>query len=70
MTAARVSRQTVKSVLAIEMPEGVGATVRRSIGTSALRNFTPFLMLDHVRVPQVFRFVQPKLIQVSLCATV
>lgn len=38
------SRTVVKSVYAEETPEGVGATVRRSIGTSALRNLSPFLM--------------------------
>ncbi len=27
--------------------EGAGVTVRRTIGTAALRNFDPFLMLDH-----------------------
>lgn len=35
---------------AIEQAEGAGATVRRSIGTPRLRNFTPFLMLDHFSV--------------------
>lgn len=35
---------------AIEQAEGAGATVRRSIGTPRLRNFTPFLMLDHFNV--------------------
>ncbi|KAF2208872.1 hypothetical protein CERZMDRAFT_87446 [Cercospora zeae-maydis SCOH1-5] len=35
---------------AIEQAEGAGATVRRSIGTPKLRNFTPFLMLDHFNV--------------------
>ncbi|KAF2718816.1 RmlC-like cupin [Polychaeton citri CBS 116435] len=35
---------------AIEQAEGAGARVRRSIGTSSLRNFTPFLMLDHFNV--------------------
>lgn len=35
---------------AIEQSEGAGATVRRSIGTPRLRNFTPFLMLDHFNV--------------------
>lgn len=35
---------------AIEQSEGAGATVRRSIGTPRLRNFTPFLMLDHFSV--------------------
>ncbi|GAA5980091.1 hypothetical protein JCM5350_001760 [Sporobolomyces pararoseus] len=50
-TARQISRHVVKSVLSIETPEGDGVTVRRSIGTSKLRNFTPFLMLDHFHVP-------------------
>ncbi|GAA6062820.1 hypothetical protein JCM10212_001552 [Sporobolomyces blumeae] len=50
MTAARVSRSVIKSVLAVETPEGAGALVRRSIGTQQLRNFTPFLMLDNFKV--------------------
>jgi len=33
-----------------EQAEGAGATVRRSIGTPQLRNFSPFLMLDHFNV--------------------
>lgn len=33
MSAARVTRSVKQSVLARETPEGVGATVRRSIGT-------------------------------------
>ena len=33
-----------------EQSEGVGARVRRSIGTRKLRNFSPFLMLDHFSV--------------------
>ncbi|KAG7285425.1 hypothetical protein NEMBOFW57_010052 [Staphylotrichum longicolle] len=40
----RLIRQTF---LAIEQSEGAGARVRRSIGTPKLRNFSPFLMLDH-----------------------
>jgi hypothetical protein len=36
--------------LAREQSEGAGATVRRSIGTPKLKNFTPFLMLDHFNV--------------------
>ncbi|EXJ88515.1 hypothetical protein A1O1_05445 [Capronia coronata CBS 617.96] len=36
--------------LAREQSEGVGAKVRRSVGTAKLRNFTPFLMLDHFNV--------------------
>lgn len=35
---------------AVEQPEGAGAMVRRSIGTQKLRNFSPFLMLDHFSV--------------------
>jgi hypothetical protein len=38
------SRSVIKAVYAQETPEGVGATVRRSIGTAALRNLSPFLM--------------------------
>lgn len=44
MTVPRALRQVF---LAIEQSEGVGARVRRSIGTPKLRNFSPFLMLDH-----------------------
>lgn len=47
MTVPRAIRQ---SFLAIEQSEGVGARVRRSIGSSKLRNFSPFLMLDHFNV--------------------
>jgi quercetin 2,3-dioxygenase len=35
---------------AIEQSEGAGARVRRSIGTAKLRNFSPFLMLDHFTI--------------------
>lgn len=35
---------------AIETPEGEGAMVRRSIGTQRLKDFSPFLMLDHFNV--------------------
>lgn len=34
-------------VPAFEVSEGAGVTVHRSIGTPALRNLDPFLMLDH-----------------------
>ncbi len=34
-------------VPALEVTEGAGVTVHRSIGTPALRNFDPFLLLDH-----------------------
>ncbi|KIX01860.1 uncharacterized protein Z518_09587 [Rhinocladiella mackenziei CBS 650.93] len=39
------------SFLAREQSEGAGAVVRRSVGTPKLRNFTPFLMLDHFHIP-------------------
>lgn len=47
MSASRAIRQ---AFLAIEQSEGAGARVRRSIGTPRLRNFSPFLMLDHFTV--------------------
>ena len=43
-------RKISKSFLATEQSEGAGARVRRSIGTPALRQFSPFLMLDHFTV--------------------
>lgn len=45
-----VSRAIRKVILAVEQSEGVGAKVRRSIGTPSLRNLSPFLMLDHFSV--------------------
>ncbi|KAH0537094.1 hypothetical protein FGG08_006097 [Glutinoglossum americanum] len=45
-----VSRAIRKAFLAVEQSEGMGARVRRSIGTAKLRNFSPFLMLDHFTV--------------------
>ncbi|KAI9798901.1 MAG: hypothetical protein M1833_004404 [Piccolia ochrophora] len=47
MSAPRAIR---KAFLAVEQSEGAGARVRRSIGTPQLRNFSPFLMLDHFSV--------------------
>lgn len=47
MTVARAIR---KAFLAVEQSEGAGARVRRSIGTPQLRNFSPFLMLDHFTI--------------------
>ena len=44
-------RKIQKSFLATEQSEGAGARVRRSIGTPQLRNFSPFLMLDHFAIP-------------------
>ncbi|KAK5660717.1 hypothetical protein OQA88_12082 [Cercophora sp. LCS_1] len=47
---ASISRAVRKVFLAIEQSEGAGARVRRSIGTPSLRNFSPFLMLDHFSI--------------------
>lgn len=52
MAMSTLSRTVVKSVLAVETPEGAGALVRRSIGSMSLRNLTPFLMLDHFKVAE------------------
>jgi quercetin 2,3-dioxygenase len=49
-TNMSVSRAVRKVILAIEQSEGAGARVRRSIGTPQLRNFSPFLMLDHFSI--------------------
>jgi redox-sensitive bicupin YhaK (pirin superfamily) len=52
MSANQTTRTPSKIVYARETPEGVGATVRRSIGTMSLRNLSPFLMLDHASVQE------------------
>ena len=44
------ARAVAKVFLAVEKAEGAGARVRRSIGVPQLRNFSPFLMLDHFSV--------------------
>ncbi|KAJ0107795.1 hypothetical protein J7T55_000057 [Diaporthe amygdali] len=49
-TNMSVPRAIRKAFLAIEQAEGAGARVRRSIGTPQLKNFSPFLMLDHFSV--------------------
>ncbi|WRT63677.1 uncharacterized protein IL334_000600 [Kwoniella shivajii] len=49
-TSAQSSRSVIKAVYANEVSEGVGARVRRSIGSSELRKLSPFLMLDHATV--------------------
>ncbi|OJD30886.1 pirin [Diplodia corticola] len=43
-------RRIANVFLAREQAEGAGARVRRSIGTPQLRNFSPFLMLDHFAI--------------------
>ena len=40
-------RQVDKIIAARAVSEGAGVTVHRTIGTPALRNLDPFLMLDH-----------------------
>lgn len=52
MSANQTTRTPSKIVYAHETPEGVGATVRRSIGSMSLRNLSPFLMLDHAAVQE------------------
>lgn len=47
MSALRSIR---KIFLAVEQAEGKGARVRRSIGGPNLRNFSPFLLMDHFSV--------------------
>ncbi|KAK1542757.1 pirin [Colletotrichum paranaense] len=49
-TDMSVPRAIRKVFLAVEQAEGAGARVRRSIGTPQLKNFSPFLMLDHFRI--------------------
>lgn len=49
-SAMSVTRAIRKVFLAVEQAEGAGARVRRSVGTPQLRNFSPFLMLDHFSV--------------------
>jgi len=46
-TGASVPRKIRTTLLAREQAEGMGATVRRSIGTPKLRTLSPFLMLDY-----------------------
>ena len=49
-TDMSIPRAIRKAFLAVSQSEGVGAQVRRSIGVPQLRNFSPFLMLDHFSV--------------------
>ncbi|KAI1307364.1 hypothetical protein EDD11_004478 [Mortierella claussenii] len=43
---ANAGRHILKSIYAAERPEGMGAIVRRSLGTRELRHHDPFLLLD------------------------
>ncbi|KAK2749724.1 hypothetical protein FQN55_002960 [Onygenales sp. PD_40] len=50
LTTMSIPRAIRQAFMAIEQAEGAGARVRRSIGTPKLRNFSPFLMLDHFTI--------------------
>lgn len=51
LTATTTTPRVIRKVFeAVDTPEGAGARVRRSVGTRELRNFTPFLMLDHFSI--------------------
>ena len=56
MSAEKIYKNISKIVLSQKQSEGVGAQVRRSIGTAQLKNLDPFLMLDefHVQKPAGF----------------
>lgn len=41
------ARQNTRFIPAMEVTEGAGVTVHRTIGTPALRNYDPFMLLDH-----------------------
>ncbi|MDH5326048.1 MAG: pirin family protein [Gammaproteobacteria bacterium] len=38
---------SVRFIPALTVPEGAGVTVHRTIGTPSLRNYDPFMLLDH-----------------------
>jgi len=46
-TRPKTIRTAERIIQTVEVTEGAGVTVHRSIGTPALRNLDPFLMLDH-----------------------
>jgi hypothetical protein len=46
----RTTRASAKLVPAFDTAEGAGARVKRTIGTPALWNVSPFLILDYARV--------------------
>lgn len=43
-----ISVNAVRIIPATAVPEGAGVIVHRTIGTPALRNYDPFLLLDHI----------------------
>ena len=42
-----VSASPSRLIPAVKVPEGAGVIVHRTIGTPTLRNYDPFLLLDH-----------------------
>lgn len=42
------SVRSTRLIPAMQVPEGAGVTVYRTIGTPALRNYDPFLLLDYI----------------------
>ncbi len=42
------STNAARIISAMAVPEGAGVVVHRTIGTAALRNYDPFLLLDHI----------------------
>lgn len=46
-----VPKSVTQAIPAVEQKEGVGAKIRRALGNSLIKNFTPFLMLDHFKIP-------------------
>ncbi|KAG5359700.1 Pirin [Yarrowia sp. C11] len=55
-TITTMAKTIDKLFTAPEQSEGVGARVRRAIGTHKLRNFNPFIMFDHFKVPSTAGF--------------
>lgn len=49
-------RKVARKFTAIEQSEGVGARVRRAVGNMQVRNFSPFLLFDHFKVPSTAGF--------------
>ena len=43
-----VQANPTRFVPAMETSEGAGVAVQRTIGIPALRNYDPFMMLDHI----------------------
>ncbi|KAG5370383.1 Pirin [Yarrowia sp. C11] len=55
-TNTTMAKTIDKVFTAPEQSEGVGARVRRAIGTPQLRSYNPFIMFDHFKVPSTAGF--------------